>query len=135
MSSATNVDLAALSAADLVVVGTWTDGVVFVGQRPGRQGRMWALPYLTNKRAFVYCTYAVDVGHAVDKLAGIVRDRGAEVVGGKAVHRFHLERDCDALVSEILDLRPCRLTSPSRHGRSPPLLGYERRDLRRCRTR
>ena len=106
VSSATNVDLAALSSADLVVVGTWTDGIVFVGQKPGRQGRMWSLPYLTNKQAFVYCTYAVDPGHAVDKLAAIVRDRGAEVLGGKAVHRFHLDRDCDDLVSQILAAVP-----------------------------
>jgi hypothetical protein len=103
---ATRVDLAALSAADLVVVGSWTDGIVFVGQKPGRAGRLWSLPFLTGKRAFVYCTYAVDPGHAVDKLSAIVTDRGAEVLGGRAVHRFHLERDCAALVAQVLDAVP-----------------------------
>jgi hypothetical protein len=106
VSSATNVDLAALSAASVVVVGSWTDGIVFVGQKPGRQGRLWSLPYLTGKRAFVYCTYAVDPGHAVEKLAAIVTDRGAEVVGGQAVHRFHLDRDCDELVTKVLAAVP-----------------------------
>jgi flavodoxin len=96
------IDLAALSAADVVVVGSWTDGLVFVGQKPGRQSRLWSLPFLTGKRAFVYCTYAVDAGHAVDKLADIVRDRGAEIIGGQKVHRFHLERDCDAVVAHVL---------------------------------
>jgi hypothetical protein len=106
VSPVTRVDLAALSAADLVVVGSWTDGLVFVGQKPGRQARLWNLPYLTGKQAFVYCTYAVDAGHAVDKLADIVRDRGAEVIGGQKVHRFHLARDCDAVVRQILAAVP-----------------------------
>jgi flavodoxin len=102
VSPVSAVDLAALSAADVVVVGSWTDGIVFVGQKPGRQSRLWSLPFLTGKRAFVYCTYAVDAGHAVDKLADIVRDRGAEIMGGQKVHRFHLERDCDAVVAQVL---------------------------------
>jgi len=102
VSPVTRVDLAALSAADVVVIGSWTDGLVFVGQKPGRQSRLWSLPYLTGKRAFVYCTYAVDAGHAVDKLAAIARDRGAEVIGGQKVHRFHLDRDCAAVVEQVL---------------------------------
>jgi len=102
VSPVTAIDLAALSAADVVVVGSWTDGIVFVGQKPGRQSRLWSMPFLTGKRAFVYCTYAVDAGHAVDKLADIVRDRGAEVLGGRKVHRFHLERDCKAVVDQVL---------------------------------
>jgi hypothetical protein len=106
VSPVTRVDLAALSAADLVVVGSWTDGLVFVGQKPGRQSRLWALPALTGKRAFAYCTYAVDPGHAVDKLADIARDRGAEVIGARPVWRFGLERDCAAAVDQILSWVP-----------------------------
>jgi flavodoxin len=102
VSPVTNVDLAALSAADVVIVGSWTDGLVFVGQKPGRQSRLWTMPFLTGKRAFVYCTYAVDAGHAVEKLADIARDRGAEVLGTQKVHRFHLDRDCSALVQQVL---------------------------------
>lgn len=105
---ATRVDHGALSAANLVVVGSWTDGLVFIGQKPGRQSRLWSLPFMTGKQAFVYCTYAVDAGHAVDKLAAIVTDRGAEVLGGKAVHRFHLQRDCAALVAQVLHAVPAR---------------------------
>src|SRR5687767_563896 len=36
----TAVDYQALHAADLVVVGGWTDGLFFVAQRPGRAGRL-----------------------------------------------------------------------------------------------
>ena len=102
------IDHGALSAASLVIVGSWTDGLVFFGQKPGRQSRLWSLPYLTGKQAFVYCTYAVDAGHAVDKLAAIVQSRGAEVLGGRKVHRFHVERDVDALLAEINQAVPAR---------------------------
>ena len=101
-----HIDHGALSAATLVIVGSWTDGLVFFGQKPGRQSRLWSLPYLTGKQAFVYCTYAVDAGHAVDKLGAIVQNRGAEVLGGRKVHRFHVERDVAALLDQILQAVP-----------------------------
>lgn len=99
---AANVDHGALSAADIVVVGSWTDGMVFIGQKPGRPSRLRNLPVLTGKQAYVYCTYALDAGNAVEKLGWIVKDLGAEVVAGQQVHRFHLERDCNALLEKIV---------------------------------
>jgi hypothetical protein len=106
VNSVTSIDHGALSAAGLVIVGSWTDGLVFFGQKPGRQSRLWSLPYLTGKQAFVYCTYAVDAGHAVDKLEAIVANRGADVLGGRKIHRFHVDRDCAAFLDEILQAVP-----------------------------
>lgn len=106
VSPASRVDHGALQEAELVVVGSWTDGLVFVGQKPGRQARLWSLPYLTGKQAFAYCTYAVDAGHAAEKLAAICEERGAQVVGSAKVHRFHLERDSDAVVEQVLAAVP-----------------------------
>src|SRR5579859_746771 len=40
----TQLDYQALSDADLVIVGTWTDGIFVVGQRPGRAQRLRNLP-------------------------------------------------------------------------------------------
>jgi hypothetical protein len=91
MSAANAVDLQALSAAELVVVGTWTDGILVVGQRPGRAGRLQQLPAMRGKRAVVFCTYAINPGKTIDKLMGIVGGRGADVMGGLALHRRHLE--------------------------------------------
>jgi hypothetical protein len=91
LSPANAVDLQALSAAELVVVGTWTDGILVVGQRPGRAGRLQQLPAMRGKRAVVYCTYAINPGKTIDKLMGIVAGRGADVMGGLALHRRHLE--------------------------------------------
>src|SRR5256714_15068649 len=64
----TRIDYQALAEADLVVIGTWTDGMILIGQRPGRAGRIPALPGLPGKRCAVYCTYAVDPGKTLQKL-------------------------------------------------------------------
>src|SRR3954452_10098337 len=56
-----------LSVADVVLIGTWVDGLVLFGQRPGRAGRLWKLPVLDRKRVAVFCTYAVNPGKALQK--------------------------------------------------------------------
>jgi hypothetical protein len=98
----TRVDHGALAEADLVVVGSWTDGIVVVGQRPGRAGRLRKLPAMQGKRAAVYCTYAVDPGKTLDKLARIVEERGADVLGGFAIHRTRIERGANDFVDRVL---------------------------------
>ena len=65
----TAIDLQALSAADLVVVGSWTDGMFFFGQRPGRGGRIKdRLPAMRGKRAVTFVTFALEPRKALDKL-------------------------------------------------------------------
>jgi len=100
----TRVDNQALSAADLVVVGSWTDGFVFFGQRPGRSSRLRSLPVMHGKRAAVFCTYAIDQGRALDKLADIVRERGADVLGGMAIRRDDIEGGVSEFVDRVLDV-------------------------------
>lgn len=97
------VDLQALSEADLVVVGSWTDGLVFFGQRPGRAGRISAkLPRIDGKKAAVFCTYAVNSGQTLDKLARIVRLGGGDVLGGYAIRRDDLEGGSREFVDRLL---------------------------------
>jgi flavodoxin len=98
----TDIDLQALASADLVIVGTWVDGLVFFGQRPGRQGRLWALPALSGKRAAVYVTYAIDSGKALEKLMRIVESRGAEVLGGLTIRRDDLEGGAQEFVERLV---------------------------------
>jgi hypothetical protein len=102
VSPASAVDLHGLQAADVVIVGTWTDGLVIVGQRPGRASRLAQLPVMQGKRAFVYCTYAVNPGRTIDKLMGIVGGRGAEVMGGLALHRRHLDEGAADYVDRLM---------------------------------
>lgn len=96
------VDMQALSDADLVIVGSWTDGFVFVGQRPGRASRLRRLPVMTGKQCVVYCTYAVDPGKTLDKLTAILQERGADVLGGMAIRRDRVEADVAEFVERTL---------------------------------
>jgi flavorubredoxin len=98
----TAIDYQALSRADLVIVGSWTDGLIVVGQKPGRLGRIKAMPALAGKRAVVYLTYAIDAGKALEKLSRAVEGRGAEVIGGQTIRRDKLEAGVDDLVDRVL---------------------------------
>jgi hypothetical protein len=98
----TAIDYQALSRADLVIVGSWTDGHIVVGQRPGRVGRIRSMPALAGKRAVVYLTYAIDAGQALEKLSRAVEDRGAEVIGGQTIRRDKLEAGVEDLIDRIL---------------------------------
>ncbi len=100
----TAVDLHAVSQADLIVVGTWTDGLFFFGQRPGGSMRLWQMPEIHHKRAAVFCTYAKNPGKTVDKLARLVEGKGATVVGGNAFHRNRLEEEVEGFVDGLLTL-------------------------------
>jgi hypothetical protein len=99
----TEIDYAALAGADLVIVGTWTDGAVFFGQRPGRAGRLRRLPVLDRKRCVVYVTYAIDHGRVLDKLQRILEERGAEVLGGMAIRRTDIPGGVREFVARVVE--------------------------------
>ncbi len=98
----TAIDYASLSAADLVVVGTWTDGIFVMAQKPARSGRLRALPVIAGKRCAVFCTFALDPGKTIDKLTRIMESRGAEVVGGMAIRRDDIDGGSVDFVERLL---------------------------------
>ena len=98
------IDFQALSKADLVIVGSWVDGLVVVGQKPGRLGRIKGMPALAGKRAVVYLTYAIDAGHALQKMSDAVAARGAEVLGGQIIRRDKLDAGVADFVDRVLQI-------------------------------
>jgi|SRR5581483_5092389 len=102
----TRPDLHELSVADVVFVGTWVDGFVLFGQRPGRATRLWRLPVLDRKRVAVFCTYAINAGHALDKTATILASKGAQIVGKRQFRRDRLEQGVREFVHEVLQTVP-----------------------------
>ena len=104
----TDINYAALSEAELVVVGTWTDGIIIAGQRPGRAGRLKKMPSLTGKWCVVYATYAIDAGKVLHKLARMLEDLGAEVLGGDVIRRDKIEAGSRRLVDQVLAAVPVR---------------------------
>lgn len=103
VSPVTDPDYQSLAQADLVVVGGWVDGFFVVGQRPGRAGRLRRMPAMRGKRAIVFCTYALDPGHTLEKLQRIVEEHGAEVLGGMTIRRDRLDEGARELVERLLD--------------------------------
>lgn len=101
-SPITAIDLAWLSQADLVIVGSWVDGFILAGHRPGRAGRLAKLPRIDGKKAAVFCTYALKDGKTLEKLDAAVRKVGGEVIGGYAIRRDRLERDATSFVNRVL---------------------------------
>jgi hypothetical protein len=103
----THIDYPALAAADVVIVGSWTDGIFVFGQRPGRGGRIWMkLPAIDRKRAAVYCTYAINPGKTLKKLGDIVTDRGGDLIGGYAIRRSQIEEGAQTFVDRLLAAAP-----------------------------
>ena len=104
VSPITAIDFQALAEADLVVIGTWTDGLVLFGQRPGRSGRLKKLPYISGKKTAVFVTYAVDAGNVLDKLVAMMEDRGGDVLGGMAIRRDKLADGARDFAGRVLDV-------------------------------
>jgi hypothetical protein len=98
----TLIDFQALADADLVIIGSWTDGLFFFGQRPARSGRLSQLPFITGKTCAVFCTYALETGKTLDKLSAIVTGRGGDVIGGMAIKRTDLVGGSDEFVDRVL---------------------------------
>jgi hypothetical protein len=97
----TAIDYQALHEAEVVVVGGWTDGLFFVGQKPGRAGRIRNLPALAGKRAVCFVTYALDAGRTLEKLSAIVEGLGATVEGGMTIRRDKLEDGARDLAARL----------------------------------
>ncbi len=95
-------DLHELAEADALLVGTWTDGMILFGMRPGGARRLRAMPLIQGKRVGIFCTYAVNPGRTLDKLAAIVTARGGEVVARQALHRGNLETGVSELVADVV---------------------------------
>ncbi len=87
------IDPAAIAAADAVIVGTWTDGFLILGQKPAKKKKLEQLPDLDGKPCFVFCTYAIHPGRTLEKLSRIVTARGGNVLGGLTIRRDHVEDD------------------------------------------
>lgn len=97
-------DHAAIQAADLVLVGTWVHGLFVVGQAPWAVGALANLPAMRNKKAAVFTTFALNPGRSLDVMTRIIEGRGAEVVGGLALHRRSLAAHAEELATRLVDV-------------------------------
>ncbi|HET9081934.1 MAG TPA: FAD-dependent oxidoreductase [Trebonia sp.] len=76
------VGTAELSDTDLLVVGTWVEGLVVARVQPAEATRRWlaGLPRLPGLRTAVFCTYGAAPRGALGALRAGLEDRGAQVL-------------------------------------------------------
>lgn len=97
-----SVDLKRLAEADLVFVGTWTDGIIIAGHRHGGAGKIEKLPTLERKPVAAFLTYALHTGKAVEKLAGHLEYKGAHVVAKAVFRRDRIPQGIEEFVAEAM---------------------------------
>jgi flavodoxin len=102
----TDIGLKDLAEADIVFVGTWVDGLILFGHRPGRAGRIKAMPVIDGKRVAAFMTYAVHAGKALERFARVLEERGATVVAATLLRRDRLESGVVGFVTASLDSVP-----------------------------
>ena len=103
MSRVRQPDHAAIQAADVVVVGTWVHGLFVVGQAPWGVGALAKLPAMANKKAAVFSTFALNPGRTLDVMTRVIQSRGADVIGGLALHRRNLEAHSEDFAARLVD--------------------------------
>lgn len=96
-------DPAAVAEADLVIVGSWTDGLFVVGQKPAKRKKFTRFGDLSGKRCAVFCTYALDPGKTLDKFTRLLAEQGADVIGGMAIRRNDLAAGAEEFVARVMD--------------------------------
>jgi flavodoxin len=99
-------DHGAIQAADLIIVGTWVHGAFIIGQAPWGIGAIAGLPAIAGKKAATFCTFALNPGKTLTAMESAVAARGADVIGGLALHRSklaaHTEEFAARLVSALV---------------------------------
>ncbi|MFN3255835.1 MAG: flavodoxin family protein [Ilumatobacter sp.] len=103
LSKVKQPDLAAIQAADLILVGTWVHGAFVFGQAPWAINNIANLPAMRGKKAAAFCTFALHPGKALDRLTMAVGDTGAYVVGGLAMSRSKLDEHSEIFASRLVD--------------------------------
>lgn len=98
----TAFDYQKLAEADLVIVGTWTDGFILFGQRPGQMAKLNNMPDVPGKAMAVYVTYDVAPKKAIPKLAEWAESKGGVVVARAGLHKRRLDEGLDAFLDAAL---------------------------------
>ncbi len=83
LASIESADPKKVSAADAICIGSWTQGLFFILQRPTRKTLQFIdqLDLLADKPAAVFCTYKTSPGPTLTTMSRRLARRGARVTG------------------------------------------------------
>ena len=108
VQSVAEADPDRVSKADLICVGSWTQGLFIVLQHATRASRQFIkrLGDLRGKKAVVFCTYKLATGSLLAKMASAFEVQGAEVVGRFKYRGPEPTEDFRSFASGTLEARP-----------------------------
>ena len=104
-------DAAAVSTADAICIGCWTQGLFIVAQHPTDRALLFIdrLGPFDGKPAAVFTTYKLAVGGMLRQLAARLEARGARVTGQFKSRGPHAAREFEAWVRSLPLERPSSL--------------------------
>ena len=94
-------DIKEMAQADIILLGTWTDGFVLAGQRPGQLGKFKQLPTLEGKRVGVFTTCKFWPGSSVSKFANWAEFEGAQVIASHGWKSSALQEGAEELAKLV----------------------------------
>ena len=100
--STENLDFKELADADLIFVGTWVDGLILFGHRPGDIGKLNLIPPLWGKNVVAFMTHAVNPGKAASKFSSILEAKGAKVISSRSINKRELDSEIRPFVKEAM---------------------------------
>lgn len=103
ISAVKTPDHSSIQEAEIVIVGTWVHGLFVVGQAPWAVDRLRILPAMSGKQAVAFCTFALNPGRSLDVMTNVLLSRGAEVLGGLALHRGKLDQHAEEFAARLVD--------------------------------
>lgn len=109
-----------LARADVLIVGTWVEGLVVTHVHAARAMRTWLdeLPHLAGRPVGLFCTYAVNAKDTLDEMRLAIETRGGRVVGAAHFSSSELKGDAlegpNSFASALLEYVEGARTSSSR---------------------
>ena len=88
--------------ADILFIGTWVDGAIIAGHRPGGQRNLRLLPDLWDIPVAAFMTYAIYPGRVTSAFARFLEHKGARVVLARAFHRKRLPAGIAEFVADAI---------------------------------
>jgi hypothetical protein len=90
--------------ADVLFLGAWVDGLIFVGVGPSRNAIAWArsLPPLDGRLAATFCTFAINPRRSLARLTNLLSSKGAIVLGEHASRRNAVLRGVEPFARDVM---------------------------------
>ena len=99
----TQFDAQFVLKADLLILGTWTDGLFGLAARPAQIGKLMTLPSIAHKQVAVFVTYEISAKASLPKFADWAERQDAHVVAQAAFSRRKLDEGVADFVTAALE--------------------------------